>query len=162
MKTFLYIHIAIWIVFLLLGKAYSREQLIAANFLAEKNIINNWSKTPPRYKFNGHIWLVDTLNMSLSLWNIKKNQNCRWDFIDSLSSYNMELCRTFETSKDAGIFDPKDKKISPLQSINHKEFTDIMFKRDDIQDTYYPLDSQESITRGEAFVRIYQFLNDRK
>jgi len=156
-KFLLYTCILISFFFLWLGKSYSREQLSAANFLAEKNIIHNWSKIPPRYRFNDNLLLVDALNMSLSLKGIKKNTYCRWDFSKNLPPNTIELCRTFEAAKDADIFDPQDIHISPLELLTHKDFFDIMGVWN-IADIYL-IPSDEKIKRWEAFVLLYRFLD---
>jgi hypothetical protein len=159
LKFLLYTCILFSFFFLLLGKSYSWEQLIAANFLADKGIIHDWSRIPPRYKFNEYILLVDALNMSLSLNNIKKNIDCRWDYAERLSPYNLELCRTFEATKDAGLFQSEDTKIFPLQFITYKDFFDIMAIWN-MNDKYTPL-PYEKIKRWEAFVLLYKYLHQQ-
>lgn len=85
--------------------AYTQTDVDNANYLANRNVIHNWSLTPANYNLDSRVSRVDIMGMVLAMSGTPLNNTCRGDFadIDMTGAHADWACRTIETAADQGV-----------------------------------------------------------
>ena len=99
---------------------FSQTDLDMAQYLASREIVQDWKSTPEKYEFDANITRIEVINMALLMADITKNKNCRGDFSD-IPKTDTD-CQTMETAADRGLISAqKDTPTATRKARPHDE-----------------------------------------
>lgn len=105
------------------------EQIIAANYLAKKQIINDYSWAIDQYRINDNISRKEVMKIIINSyewykWDIKGTYKCLWKYKDVVDDWG---CKYIEKSLDEKFIE-KWESFRPDESITISETLKLIFK----------------------------------
>jgi hypothetical protein len=115
---------------------YSSNDINNANYLANQDIIKDWSTNPVMYKLDSYASRSTVIALLLTMKKTTINDTCRGDFSDIPRNTSDQewVCRIIETAADYGYINAMTnlptnmKKVRPNDHVTHSEAVGILMK----------------------------------
>lgn len=137
MKKFFLLLIVVYLFINYTNALSETEQIIAANFLAKTQIINDYSWSTDQYRINDNISRKEVMKIIINSyewykWDIKGVYKCSWKYKDVVDDWG---CKYIEKSLNEGIIE-KWENFRPDDSITISETLKLIFKIKKTNKTY--------------------------